>query len=109
MTEREIVKQFEDLSDEDIELLKTIDLRRYAEFKQSPDDLPYKEFSIAFAKATSKQRGYIHGLSKKIDIDEYSSLPYYIKDIRELTLFHATHVIEILLTLKDEAEGNNIF
>lgn len=109
MTEKEIVKQFEDLNDEDIELIKTIDLGPYADFKQSPNDLPYKEFSMAFAKATSKQRGYIHGLSDKLGIDEYGSLPYYVPDIRDLTLFQAAHVINMLLVIKDSMEGNSIF
>lgn len=109
MTEREIVKQFEDLSDEDIELIKTIDLRIYAEFKQSPDDLPYKELSMAFSKATPRQRGYIHGLSDKLGIDEYGFLPYYVPDIRDLTLFQAAYVIDILLSMRDAMEESSIF
>lgn len=109
MTEREIVNQFEDVSDDVIELVKMIDFRPYAEFKQSPDDLPYKEFSMAFSKATPRQRGYIHGLSDKLGIDEYSSLPYYISDIRDLTLFQAAYVIDILLSMKDAMDEHSIF
>lgn len=109
MTEREIVKQFEDLSEQDIEMIKTIDLKQYLDFKQSPDDLPYKEFSMAFAKATPRQRGYIHGLSDKLGIDEYGSLPYYVSDIRDLTLFQAAYVINTLLDMKEAAEENSIF
>ena len=109
MTEKEIVKQFEDLNDEDIEIIKTIDLRPYANLKQSPDDLPYKEFSMAFAKATPRQRGYIHGLSDKLGIDEYGYLPYYVPDIRDLNLFQAAHVINMLLVMKDSSEENSIF
>ena len=109
MTEKELVKQFEDLSEQDIELIKTIDLYQYADFKQSPNDLPYKEFSMAFAKATPRQRGYIHGLSGKLGIDEYGFLPYYVADIRDLTLFQAAHVINDLLIMKDAVEENSIF
>lgn len=109
MTEKEIVKQFEDLSDEDIALVKTIDLGQYSKFKTSPDDLPYKEFSTAFAKATSRQRGYIHGLSNKLNIDEYGELPYYVSDIRDLTIFQAAHVINTLLVMRDAFEENSIF
>ena len=101
---------YNDLEEEDIDAISSINLSKYADFKKDPADLPYKEFSSAFGKATSRQRGYIHGLAKKIGIDEYEELPYYIKDIRYLTLLQAIYVIEELLFIKDSMfENDGIF
>lgn len=104
-------KQFyNDLSDEDVDNISSINFHLYEEFKKDPSELPYGEASPAFGKATSRQRGYIHGLSKKIGIDEYSELPYYIQDIRQLTLLQAIYVIEELLFIKDTMlEEDSIF
>lgn len=101
---------YNDLGEEDIENISSINLGLYSEFRKDPNDLPYKEASLAFGKATPRQRGYIHGLSRKIGIDEYSELPYYIKDIRYLTLLQAIYVIEELLSIKDAMfEDSGIF
>lgn len=78
----------------------------YGEFMFEPDKLCYKNYSPMFDKARPRQRGYIHGLSKKLCIDEYSNLPFYVKDIRMLTVAQAGEVIDIL---KDEADGGGIF
>jgi hypothetical protein len=64
---------------------------------------------MAFSKATARQRGYIHGLSDKLGIDEYGFLPYYVPDIRDLTLFQAAYVIDILLSMRDAMEESSIF
>ena len=61
---------------------------------------------LCLTKLRTRQRGYIHGLSKKLCIDEYSNLPFYVKDIRMLTVAQAGEVIDIL---KDEADGGGIF
>lgn len=102
--------QFKELSEDDIRLIESTDLHDLRDFKQSPLDLPYKEFSIAFSKATPRQRGYIHGLSKKLDLDEYGNLPYYVPDIRDLTVLQAIRVINILIDMENELpKSDSIF
>ena len=101
---------YNDLEEEDIEAISSINLNVYAELREDPANLCYGEFSRAFGKATPRQRGYIHGLSKKIGIDEYKELPYYVEDIRFLTLLQAIYVIEELLSIKDAmTESDSIF
>lgn len=95
------------LTQEDIDFLKTIDKKQYAEFRKEANELCYKNFSELFDKAKPRQRGYIHGLSKKLDIDEYGFLPYYEGDIRMLNVLQAGEVIEILKELVDQAENQN--
>lgn len=95
-----------ELSKDDIAALKLVGIK-YDEFRFEPDKLCYKEYSQMFDKARPRQRGYIHGLAKKLCIDEYSELPYYVKDIRYLNVMQAGEVIDIL---KEEAEsGDSIF
>lgn len=94
------------LSELDIKLINSVSINKYSEFRFEPDKLCYKNFSPLFDKARSRQRGYIHGLAKKLSIDEYSELPYYVKDIRYLNVHQAAEVIEIL---KDEVDFGSIF
>lgn len=94
------------LSDSEIKLISSVSINKYAEFRFEPDKLCYKNFSPLFDKARPRQRGYIHGLAKKLNIDEYSELPYYVKDIRYLNVSQAAEVIDIL---KDEVEFGSIF
>lgn len=75
---------------------------QYEEFRFPPDQLCYQFVSPLFEKATGRQRGYIHGLARKLEIDEYTELPYYIKDIRWLNNMQAGEVIEILKEREEE-------
>ena len=94
------------LTKEDIALMNSVSIVKYQEFRFEPDQLCYKNFSPLFDKAKPRQRGYIHGLSKKLNIDEYENLPYYVKDIRYLSVRQAAEVIDILI---EERDGGGIF
>ena len=102
MLEFDGIKEKYTLTNQEIEWIQSLDLSAYEEFRVQPDELCYKEFSAGFDKAYSRQRGYIHGLSKKLGIDEYNDLPYYVKDIRFLNVFQAGEVIDILLSMEKE-------
>ena len=93
------------LTPKEIEFIQSLDLSGYEEFHRQPNELCYQEISPAFEKANPKQRGYIHGLSKKLGIDEYTALPFYVKDIRFLTTAQAAEVIDILLNMKNKTDS----
>lgn len=97
------------LSKKEIGEIQSLDLSAYSEFHMQPDKLCYQEYSSLFEKASPRQRGYIHGLCNKLGIDEYSNLPYYVKDIRFLTCLHAKEVIDILLNMRDCNINDSIF
>lgn len=102
-----INKEKYQLTKEDIEFLSSVSKKEYAEFRKEANELCYKNFSELFDKAKPRQRGYIHGLSKKLGIDEYGFLPYYEGDIRMLNVLQAGEVIEILKELVDKAENDD--
>ena len=58
-----------------------------------------------FKKATPRQRGYIHGLSKKLDIDDDYELPYVVEDDRKLTVSEAADVISILKEMVESQDS----
>lgn len=93
------------LTQEEIEFIQSLDLSAYEEFHLPPEQLCYQDIAPAFEKANPRQRGYIHGLSKKLGIDEYSSLPFYVKDIRFLTSAQAAEVIDILLHMQNKTDS----
>ena len=93
------------LTQEEIEFIQSLDLSAYEEFHLQPDKLCYQDIAPAFEKANPRQRGYIHGLSKKLGIDEYKNLPYYVKDIRFLTSAQAAEVIDILLRMQSKTDS----
>ena len=95
------------LTKEDIDFLTFPNKASYAEFRKEANELCYKNFSDLFDKARPRQRGYIHGMSKKLSIDEYGSLPYYEGDIRMLNVLQAGEVIEILKDLYDKMESSD--
>lgn len=61
----------------------------------------YFPMGEGFTKAKPRQRGYIHGLSAKLNIDDEKELPYVVRNVRQLSILEAGDVIEIL---KDEVE-----
>jgi len=76
-------------------------LSDFEDLKEFPN--PYiKNLSKKYEKAHPRQRGYIHGLSKKLGIDDNIELPYIVKDVRNLDVEEAGEVIEILKELWDE-------
>ena len=103
----DISKERYQLTADEIELMKSVDKKVYSEFRKEANELCYKNYSELFDKARSRQRGYIHGLSKKLDIDEYGFLPYYEGDIRMLNVLQAGEVIEILKELADREDNSD--
>lgn len=93
------------LTQKEIDFIQSLDLSAYEEFHLPPDQLCYQHIAPAFEKANPRQRGYIHGLSKKLDIDEYTNLPYYVRDIRYLTSAQAAEVIDILLNMQSKTDS----
>ena len=75
--------------------------KNFGDLEQHPNPV-YFVMGPMFEKAHAKQRGYIHGLSKKLGIDDTFELPYILCDVRQLLVYHAAEVIEIL---KDEVDG----
>ena len=59
----------------------------------------------SFKKAHPRQRGYIHGLSKKLDIDDEVELPYVVNDVRKLTVSEAADVISILKEMYESQDA----
>ena len=69
----------------------------------------YFIFGEKYEKARPRQRGYIHGLSKKLNIDDHIELPYAVNDVRKLTVAEAAEVIEILREMVDKKENSLLF
>ena len=80
--------------------LKKLDFSSFLDLEICPHPA-YFVFGEKFEKARPRQRGYIHGLSKKLDIDDNVELPYIVGDVRRLTVGQAVEVIEILKELVD--------
>ena len=81
--------------------LRKLDLSEFADIEICPNPA-YFIFGEKFEKARPRQRGYIHGLSKKLNIDDNVELPYIVSDVRRLTVGQAAEVVEILKELVDK-------
>lgn len=92
-----------------------IDIKKSADMLCNFSDLEicphpaYFIFGEKYEKARPRQRGYIHGLSKKLGIDDNVELPYIVSDVRRLTVMEAAEVIEILREMVDRQENNVMF
>ena len=82
------------------QILKDTNLLKFDDLREWPN--PYvKSLSLKNEKAHPRQRGYIHGMSKKLGIDDNIELPYIVKDVRKLDVEMAAEVIQILKDLID--------
>ena len=89
------------------------ELKDFADLETWPQPIDFI-FGEKYEKAKPRQRGYIHGLSKKLNIDDHIELPYEVNDVRKLTVAQAAEVIEILKQMVDNLnqtvdKGNILF
>lgn len=83
-------KKEEDISNKAFEGLKLLE-----PYKRKVEDLDYAKGLPGLKKASSKQRGFIHGLSSKAGVDEDT----FDVPTKDMTVIEASEMIEYLREL----------